>query len=69
MCKCPDPQWIVHMGKIAESLFIGTGVIMALAAVHFHGFGVARQGPWITWVNSLLVGALGFSEWHHASVR
>jgi hypothetical protein len=19
--------------------------------LHFHGFGVARQGPWITWVN------------------
>ena len=25
-----------------------TGVKMALAAAHFHGFGVARQGPWIT---------------------
>jgi hypothetical protein len=25
-------------------------VKIALAA-HFHGFGVARQGPWITWVN------------------
>ena len=22
------------------------------AAAHFHGFGVARQGPWNTWVNS-----------------
>jgi hypothetical protein len=21
------------------------------AAAHFHGFGVARQGPWVTWVN------------------
>jgi hypothetical protein len=19
--------------------------------LYFHGFGVARQGPWITWVN------------------
>ena len=28
-----------------------TGVKMALAAVHFHGFRVARQGPWITSVN------------------
>ena len=28
-----------------------TGVKMALAAAHFHGFGVARQGPWVTWVN------------------
>jgi hypothetical protein len=22
------------------------------AAAHFHGFGVARQGPWVTWVNN-----------------
>jgi hypothetical protein len=27
-------------------------VKMALAAAHFHGFGVARQGPWITSVNN-----------------
>src|SRR5215208_3401587 len=27
------------------------GVKIALAAAHFHGFGVARQGPWLTWVN------------------
>jgi hypothetical protein len=26
-------------------------VKIALAAAHFHGFGVARQGLWITWVN------------------
>jgi hypothetical protein len=26
-------------------------VKMALAAAHFHGFGVTRQGPWITSVN------------------
>jgi hypothetical protein len=26
-------------------------VKIALAAAHFHGFGVARQGPWNTWVN------------------
>jgi hypothetical protein len=25
--------------------------ISLLAAAHFHGFGVARQGPWNTWVN------------------
>src|ERR671912_2197488 len=30
---------------------LGTGVKIAPAAAHFHGFGVARQGPWITWVN------------------
>jgi hypothetical protein len=26
-------------------------VKIALAATHFHSFGVARQGAWITWVN------------------
>ena len=26
-------------------------VKIALVAAHFHGFGVARQGPWVTWVN------------------
>src|ERR671911_1441017 len=34
-------------------------VKIALAAAHFHGFGVARQGPWITWVNSSAQGNLG----------
>jgi mannose-6-phosphate isomerase-like protein (cupin superfamily) len=36
-----------------ELLFLlpGTGVKIALAVVDFHGFGVARQGPWTTWVN------------------
>jgi hypothetical protein len=26
-------------------------VKLAMAAAHFHGFGVARQGPWVTSVN------------------
>ena len=26
-------------------------VKIALGRLHFHGFGVARQGPWVTWVN------------------
>jgi hypothetical protein len=26
-------------------------VKIAWRAAHFHGFGVARQGPWNTWVN------------------
>src|SRR5215208_8496215 len=26
-------------------------VKIALAAAHFHGFGVAHAGPWVTWVN------------------
>ena len=30
-----------------------TGVKTVSAAAHFPGFGVARQGPWITWVNKL----------------
>ena len=30
-----------------------TGVKIALAVALFHSFGVARQGPWITWVNSV----------------
>src|SRR5215217_566680 len=29
------------------------------AAAHFHSIGVARQGPWNTWVNKLL-GQAGF---------
>src|SRR5829696_6222853 len=36
------------------------------AAAHFHGFGVARQGPWITSVNKLPVNAPHPSGWHHA---
>jgi hypothetical protein len=30
-----------------------TGVKIASASAYFHGFGVARQGPWITRVNRL----------------
>jgi hypothetical protein len=30
---------------------LGIGVKLALAAAHFHGFGVARQGPWNTSAN------------------
>src|SRR5215207_10776491 len=30
-----------------------TGVKIAFAATHFHGFGVAPQGPWITSVNKV----------------
>src|SRR5215208_4209601 len=38
-------------GEVRRILLLGTGVKIALAAAPFHGFGVARQGPWITWVN------------------
>jgi hypothetical protein len=34
-----------------------TGVKIALATAHFHGFGVARQGPWVTWVNKPAYGS------------
>jgi hypothetical protein len=37
-----------------EFSFLSTDVKIASAAAHFHGFGVARQGPWITWVNSCI---------------
>jgi hypothetical protein len=32
-------------------LLLGPGVKIALGRLHFHGLGVARQGPWVTWVN------------------
>ena len=32
-------------------ILLGTSVKIALAAAHFHSVGVARQGPWSTWVN------------------
>jgi hypothetical protein len=37
--------------ELRRILLLGTGVKIALAAAHFHGFGVAPQGPWITWMN------------------
>ena len=30
---------------------LGTGVKIALAEAHLHGFGGGLAGPWITWVN------------------
>src|SRR5215204_4335245 len=38
-------------------------VKIALAAAHFHGFGVARQGPWITSVNKAVPLAAAVSGW------
>src|SRR5215213_2848701 len=40
------------IGEVRRIPILGTGVKIALAAAHFHGIGVARQGPWVTWVNS-----------------
>src|ERR671910_3123680 len=46
----PTPVWC----ELRRIYLPGTGVKIALlAAAHFHGFGVARRGPWNTWVNSL----------------
>jgi hypothetical protein len=42
-------------------ILLGTGVKIALAAARFHGLGVARQGPWITWVNKSQRESRGFS--------
>jgi hypothetical protein len=36
------------------------GVKIALAAARFHGFGVARQGPWVT---------VGLFVWHAEKVQ
>jgi hypothetical protein len=35
----------------SENSLPRTGVKIALGRLYFHGFGVARQGPWITRVN------------------
>src|SRR5215207_11756625 len=34
-----------------NEVVLGTGVKIGLAAAHFHSVGVARAGPWNTWVN------------------
>src|SRR5215217_3218050 len=39
-------------GEVRRTLLPGTDMKIALTAAHFDGFGVARQGPWITWVNN-----------------
>jgi hypothetical protein len=36
------------LGSIATHIL---AVKIVSGAAHFHGFGVARQGPWVTWVN------------------
>jgi hypothetical protein len=35
-------------GELRRISLLGTGVKIVSAAAHFHGFGVARQGPWVT---------------------
>src|SRR5215212_3180860 len=56
-------------GEVRRIPILGTGVKIALTAAHFHGSGVARQGPWITWVNKPSVNAPNPSGWHHAWCR
>src|ERR671910_3589406 len=43
---CEPPR--TPFGRSSQN---STDVKIAPAAAHFHGFGVARQGPWVTWVN------------------
>src|SRR5215212_3359076 len=47
-----------HDGVRLLSL-LGTGVKIVSGAAHFHGFGVARQGPWVTGVK-IVSGAAHF---------
>src|SRR5215212_6391854 len=42
---------LLRRRELRRILIPRTGVKIDSAAAHFHGFGVARQGPWVTWVN------------------
>ena len=46
------PKLMSHVVRTG-TVGLGTGVKIASTTAHFHGFGVARQGPWITWVNKV----------------
>ena len=50
--RAPTGLFRRFQGEVRRIPLPGTGVKLAPAAAHFHGFGVARQGPWVTWVNS-----------------
>jgi hypothetical protein len=41
----------LRKAEVRRIPLLGTGVKIDSAAAHFHGFGVARQGPWFTSVN------------------
>jgi hypothetical protein len=41
----------VFVYELRRIPLLGTGVKIVWAAAYFHGFGVAWQGPWNTWVN------------------
>jgi hypothetical protein len=55
--------------EVRRISLLSTGVKIALALAYFRGFGVARQGPWITRVNKIPVNAPNPSGWHHAWCR
>ena len=61
------PQLAISGDEVPRTLVPGTGVKIALGRLHFHGFGVARQGPWITSENfpSTHSGEYYFFEWHN----
>src|SRR5215208_143398 len=53
-----DPKGTAYGGSAFSSHLrriplLSTGVKIVSAVALFHGFGVARQGPWNTWVNKL----------------
>jgi hypothetical protein len=47
--------------RLPRIYLLGTGLRIVWAEAHFHGFGVARQGPWNTWVNKPAYG--GWAVW------
>src|SRR5688572_29627112 len=52
--------------RVINEVVLGTGVKIALAAAYFHGFGVARRGPWVTSVNKPPADVPHPSSgWHH----
>src|SRR5215213_5644423 len=52
-------------GKNSRIYLLRAGVKIVSAVALFHSFGVARQGPWITWVNKGRTDAWGANEWRH----
>jgi hypothetical protein len=41
---------------------LGTGVKIVSAVVLFHSFGVARQGPWVTWMSKSINRARAYKD-------
>jgi hypothetical protein len=51
-----------RLDELQRIHLLGTGVKIVSATAHSHGFGVARQGPWVTWVNTAQLRSSGRSE-------